>query len=148
MFQSIPQTTRSWSNSDKIILALVIIEVLLVTTAMIPPQIWSRLLPGTPTATQNGPFPAALAPVITTIIYLFPTFIGFLSRHWQRALLFATLPAWLGLGVFLIAASTQMGAFYAVSSERVAANVAILELFAALGGIGWLIRHLVKNKIQ
>lgn len=126
------------------VIGMVIIETILVTMALIPAQLWTRLLPHSTGAALNGPFPAVVAPVITALIYLLPTFIGVLSRSWQRALLFATLPAWLGLGTFVIAATFKVGAFYLVSSDHVTANVSVLELFAALGGIGWLARHLLK----
>ncbi len=128
--------------------ALVIVETWLVILALIPAQQWARLIPGSANAALNGPFPAPLAPIITAFIYLLPTAIGLLCRSWQRALLFASLPAWLGLGGFLIAATSKVGAFYIVSSDHVTANVSVLELFAALGGIGWLARHLFSSRIQ
>ena len=70
--------------------------------------------------------------------------IGFLCRSWQRALLYATIPAWIGLGLFVVAATFKVGAFYLVAPAQVTANISVLELFAALGGIGWLARHLFK----
>jgi len=73
-----------------------------------------------------------------------PTLIGFLCRAWQRALLYASRPAWFSLGLFLVAATSKIGAFYLVSPDHVTANVSILELFALLGGIGWLGRHIFK----
>jgi len=48
------------------------------------------------------------------------------------------------LGLFLVAATFKIGAFYLVSADHVTANVSVLELFAALGGIGWLGRFLLK----
>jgi hypothetical protein len=84
--------------------------------------------------------------VITLLIYLIPTAIGFLCRSWQRALFFATLPAWIGLGLFVTAATLKVGAFYLVSADHVTANVSVLELFAALGSIGWLGRHFFKSR--
>jgi hypothetical protein len=103
-------------------------------------------LPGTPSAALDGPFPPKIAPVISALLYLLPTIIGFLSRSWQRALLSATLPAWIGLGAFLVAATFKIGAFYLVSADHVTANVSILELFAALGALGWLGRHIFRLK--
>jgi len=128
------------------VIGLTVFETILVTLALVPPQEWTRLLPGSTSAALDGPFPAALAPIIPALLYLVPTLIGFLSRSWQRALLFATLPAWIGLALFVIAAATKVGAFYLVSSTQVTSNVSVLELFAALGGIGWLARHLFKLK--
>jgi hypothetical protein len=138
------QLKRNWRTLDNAVIGMVIVETLLVTMALIPAQLWTRLLPHATDAALNGPFPAAIAPLITALIYLLPTFIGLLSRSWQRALLYATLPAWLGLGAFVIAATFKVGVFYLVSSDHVTANVSVLELFAALGGIGWLLRYLLK----
>ena len=128
------------------VIGLTVFETILVTLALVPPQEWTRLLPGSTSAALDGPFPAALAPIIPALLYLVPTLIGFLCRSWQRALLFATLPAWIGLALFVMAAASKVGAFYLVSSTQVTSNVSVLELFAALGGIGWLARHLFKLK--
>lgn len=126
--------------------SLVVLEIILVLLALVPAQLWTRLLPNFSNAALDGPFPPSIAPVVTLLLYLLPTIIGFLCRSWQRALLFATLPAWLGLGAFLVAATFKIGAFYLVSSDHVTANVSILEMFAALGVIGWLIRSIFKLK--
>ena len=127
-----------------LVICMVVVETILVTMALVPPLLWTRLLPGSSSAALYGPFPPILAPVIPAIIYLVPTAVGFLCRSWQRALLYATLPAWIGLGLFVIAASFKVGAFYLVSPTQVTANVSTLELFAALGAIGWLGRFLFK----
>ncbi len=129
-----------------LIISLVVIEAFLVTLALVPAQLWTRVLPTMPSAALDGPFPPTLAPIITGLLYIVPAIIGFLSRGWQRALLLATLPAWIGLGIFLIAATFKVGAFYLVSVDHVTANVSVLELFAALGAIGWLGRSLFKLK--
>ncbi len=144
MSQSSTSLAKTVKNVDILLIALIVIETLLVTTAMVPLQLWTRILPASSNTTLNGPYPAYLAPVISALIYFIPTIIGFLSRHWQRALLFATLPAWLALGAFVIAATFKVGAFYLVSTSDVTANVSVLELFAVLGAIGWLARHLFK----
>jgi hypothetical protein len=128
-----------------LVIALVIIETLLVTLALVPAQLWTRLLPQSSSAALDGPFSSSIAPVITALLYLLPTAIGFLTRSWQRALLYATLPAWIGLGLFVIAATSKVGAFYLISVDHVTANVSILELFAALGGIGWLGRSIFRR---
>ncbi len=122
-------------------LGLVVLETLLVTLALVPAQLWTRLLPQSPSAALDGPFPARIAPVITLLIYVTPTVIGFLCKRWQQALLYATLPVWIALGLFVVAATSKVGAFYLLSTDHVAANVSTLELFLALGGIGWLARH-------
>lgn len=125
-----------------LVIGLIVLETILVTLALVPPQLWTRLLPNSETAALDGPFPPVLAMVVPVLLYLIPTTIGFLCRSWQRALLFATLPAWIGLGLLVIAATSKVGAFYLVAPTQVMANVSVLELFAALGGIGWLARHL------
>ena len=104
---STPQET-AMSVERKItilVIALVFIETVLVSLALVPAQFWTRLLPQTSSAALDGPFPPLLAPGITLLLYVLPTIIGFLCRSWQRALLLATLPAWLGLGAFVVAAT-------------------------------------------
>jgi len=128
------------------VIGLSAFETIVVTLALVPPSLWTQLLPGSTSASIDGPFPTTLAPIIAALLYLVPALIGFLSRSWQRALLFATLPACIGLGLFVIAAATRVGAFYLVSTAQVTSNASVLELFAALGGIGWLARHLFKLK--
>ncbi len=129
-----------------IVITLIVVETLLVLTALVPPQLWTRLLPQAPDAALDGPYPPVIAPVITALLYLVPTATGLMCRSWQRALLYATLPAWIGLGVFLVLATFKIGAFYLVSTDHVLGNVGLLELFAALGGIGWLGRHIFKQQ--
>lgn len=133
------EQNKRWSM---LVIGLVVLETILVTLALVPAQLWTRLLPNSPGAALDGPFPPVIAMVVPVLLYLVPTAIGFLCRSWQRALLFATLPAWIGLGLFVIAATSKVGAFYLVAPTQVVANVSVLELFAALGGIGWLARHL------
>ena len=135
---------KKWSRLTILLISLVILETILVSLALVPAQLWTRILPDSSSAAQDGPFPAVIAPVITGLLYLTPAIIGLLCRSWQRALLCATLPAWFGLGLFVIAATFKVGAFYLVASDHVTANVSVLELFAALGAIGWLMRPLVK----
>ena len=135
---------KNWSLWTISLTCLVILETMLVCLALVPAQLWTRLLPQSSSAGLDGPFPALIAPGITALLYVAPTIIGFLCRSWQRALLWATLPAWIGLGLFVTLATFKVGAFYLISSDHVTANVSVLELFAALGGIGWLARSLVK----
>ena len=144
MLHSTTTDTEREKRLTMIVICIVIIETILVTMALVPAQLWTRLLPETTSAALYGPFPPILAPVIPALLYLFPTVIGFLTRRWQLALLYATLPAWIGLGLFVIAASFKVGAFFLVSPTQVTANVSTLELFAALGAIGWLGRFVFK----
>jgi hypothetical protein len=127
-----------------LVIGIVILETILVSLALVPAQLWTRIFPNSSSAALDGPFPPVIAPVITALLYLMPTLIGFLCGSWQRALLFATLPVWFGLGLFVVTATFKVGPFYLVASDHVTANVSVLELFAALGAIGWLIRSLVK----
>src|SRR6266702_4443949 len=128
-----------------LVIGMVIVETILVTMALVPALLWTRLLPGSTSAALYGPFPPILAPIIPALLYLVPTAVGFLCRSWQRALLYATLPAWIGLGIFVIAATFKVGIFYLLSTDHVTANVSVLELFAALGGIGWLGRYIIRR---
>jgi len=114
-----------------LVIGLVAIETLLVLLALAPPQLWTRLLPQTTSAALDGPFPPVIAPVISAVLYLVPTVTGFLCRSWQQALLYSTIPAWVGLGCFVIAATFKVGAFYLISVDHV-----------TLGGIGWLGRSI------
>ena len=146
MLQSCITQVQAKKRSHRTILliGMVVLETVLVSLALVPTQLWTRILPDSSSAALDGPFPPVIAPAITVLLYLVPTIIGFLCRSWQRALLCATLPAWCGLGLFVTAATFKVGAFYLVAGDHVTANVSVLELFAALGGIGWLARSLVK----
>jgi hypothetical protein len=144
MIHSGTASSMQEKRMSMVVIGLVIFDTILVTMALVPAQLWTRLLPGSTNAALDGPFPPILAPIIPALLYLVPTAIGFLSRSWQRALLYATLPAWIGLGLFVIAATYKVGAFYLISPAQVTANVSILELFAALGAIGWLGRYIFK----
>ncbi len=134
---SVPKSAQD-KRRTILVLALVLLETLLVTLVLVPPQLWTHLLPNAPDAAQDGPFPAGVAMLIPPLLYILPTLVGFLCRNWQQALFYATLPAWIGLGLFVTAANFKVGIFYLVAPDSVAGNVSILELFAALGGIGWL----------
>src|SRR6266702_7898888 len=144
MIHSSTTNTEREKRLAMLVICMVIVETILVTMALVPPLLWTRLLPGSTSAALYGPFPPILAPIIPALLYLVPTVIGFLCRSWQRALLYATIPAWIGLGLFVVAAASKVGAFYLVAPAQVTANISVLELFAALGGIGWLARHLFK----
>lgn len=131
-----------------LILSMVALETLLTTLTLAPAQLWVRLLPQAGNAALSGPFPAPVAPLITALLYLLPTLIGFFSQNWQRALLYATLPGWIGLGLFLIAATSKVGIFYMLSADHVTANVSVLEFYALLGGLGWLARNLFRVELK
>jgi hypothetical protein len=126
------------------ITCLIAIEMALVMMGLVPAQLWTRLLPQSSASALDGPIPPVIAPIVTALLYFIPSIVGFLCSSWQRALLYATLPAWIGLGIFLIAATFKIGIFYLVSADHVTAQTSMLEMFAMLGGIGWLGRHLFK----
>jgi hypothetical protein len=128
------------------VLFLVLLETILVGLALVPAQEWTKLLPNSPNAAQNGPFPSSVAVIVPILLYIVPTLVGFLCRNWQHALFYATLPAWIGLGLFITAASFKVGIFYLVAADSVSANVSILELFAVLGGLGWLAQSIFKPR--
>ena len=90
-----------------LLMGMVLIETLLVALALVPAQLWTRILANSPSAALDGPFPPTIAPVITVLLYIIPTAIGFFSRTWQRALLYATLPAWIGLGAFVAVSDSK-----------------------------------------
>ena len=144
--QNTAQSMAKERRRTILVLALVVIETLLVMSALVPAQFWTRFLPNSTSAALDGPFPPVVAPIITLLLYVLPTVIGFLCPGWQKAVLYATLPAWFGLGVFLVAATFKIGPFYLVSADHVVANVSLLELFAALGALGWLGRFILKSK--
>ena len=127
-----------------IVIVLIILETILVATALVPTQVWTHFLPRSTNTFLDGPYPFSIGPVIITFLYLLPIIIGFLCRDWQRALLYATFPLWVGLGTFLVLGSFKIGIFYLVTSEHIVANMNLLELFAALGILGWLARNLFK----
>jgi hypothetical protein len=128
------------------VLLLVLLEILLVGLALVTPQEWTKLLPNSPGAALDGPFPHSVAVIVPVLLYVIPTLVGFLCRNWQHALFYATLPAWIGLGLFITAASFKVGIFYLVAADSVSANVSILELFAVLGGLGWLARSIFQPR--
>lgn len=94
----------------------------------------------------DGPFPTATAPIITAIFYLAPFGCGLLARRWDVAIFAATLPAWLSLGLYTIAASTQNGIFAFTRGDQPTYLVGTLELFAALGAFGWIMRRIFTTK--
>lgn len=113
---------------------LVAADVLLLLVAVVPQSIWANY--GYP----NGPIPHTLSPVVAGLFYVLPSLIGALCRRWIPAVVLATLPAWLDLGAFAIAAAGRVGPFYLAQDIHAASTVGTLELFAALGALGWLAR--------
>jgi hypothetical protein len=110
--------------------------------ALIPQSIWSNL--GYP----SGPIPKALAPVVAGAFYLLPTLTGALCHRWKLAIVLATLPAWLDLGIFAIAAAGHIGPFYLAMDPHAVNTVGTLELFAVLGALGWLAQSSLRSLLK
>lgn len=117
--------------------AAIAVEVLLLLIALVPQSIWASH--GFP----NGPIPTRAAPLVAGAFYVLPAVTGLLSRRWQAAVVLATLPAWLDLGLFAIAAAPRIGPYYLAVEPHAVSTVGTLELFAVLGALGWLARPLV-----
>jgi hypothetical protein len=136
--------TRARANAAQIArvlsLALLVIavggEILLLLVALVPQTIWAAH--GYP----NGPIPLKLAPLVAGVFYILPSLTGALCRRWQTAVVLATLPAWLDLGLFAVGASAggHIGPFYLAQEPHSTSAVGTLELFVALGALGWLAR--------
>jgi hypothetical protein len=121
-----------------IALGLVIgLEMLLLLVSLVPDTVWASH--GWP----SGPIPAPLFPLTAGLFYLLPALIGGLCRHWQAAIFLATLPAWVDLGIFAVAAAARVGPFYLAQEAQAGGTVSTLELFAALGVFGWLARYFI-----
>jgi hypothetical protein len=116
---------------------VIALEVVLLLIALVPQSVWAdRGLP-------DGPIPLAMTPLVAGLFYVLPSLTGLLSRRWQAAVVLATLPAWLDLGVFAMAAATRIGPYYLAVEPHAVSTVGTLELFAALGALGWLARPLL-----
>ena len=131
--------TRSRITPITILLGLVlalcvVADIGLLLVALVPQSIWQTH--GYP----NGPIPHSLTPVVAGLFYVLPSVIGLLSRRWQVAIVLSTLPAWLDLGAFAVAVATRFGPFYLAQDVHSMSTVGTLELFAALGALGWLTR--------
>ena len=116
------------------LIASVLSEIILLLIALVPQSVWATH--GYP----NGPIPNTLAPLVAGAFYILPALTGALCRRWQLAIVLATLPAWIDLGVFAIAAAGHIGPFYLVIDPHAVSTVGTLELFAVLGALGWLAR--------
>ena len=112
--------------------ASVLAEAALLLIALVPPGVWANY--GYPA----GPIPNSLSPLIAGAFYLLPLLAGMLCRRWHVAIILATFPAWLDLGVFAIAAAKRIGPFYLVQDPHTVNTVSTLELFGILGLLGWL----------
>lgn len=110
--------------------------------ALVPQSIWASH------GLADGPIPRSLSPVVAGAFYVLPVVIGLLCRRWQAAVVLATLPAWLDLGLFAVAAATRVGPFYLATDPHAVSTVGTLELFAVLGALGWLARGVVRGALD
>jgi hypothetical protein len=124
-------------------LGLVIgLETLLLLVSLVPDTVWASH--GWP----SGPIPAPLFPLTAGLFYLLPALTGSFCRRWQAAIVMATLPAWVDLGVFAVAAAARVGPFYLAQEAQAGGTVSTLELFAALGVFGWLARYVILGVVK
>jgi hypothetical protein len=119
----------------RLLAGVVGVECLLLLIALVPATVWARL--GHPA----GPIPAPLEPAVAGLFYLLPGLTGLLSRRWTAAIALATMPAWLDLGIFAVAAAPRVGPFYLAQEPHAAGSVGTIELFAVLGLLGWIVRR-------
>jgi hypothetical protein len=112
--------------------ACVAVQCVLLLVSLTPQTTWAAF--GFP----DGPIPTVLSPLVAGLFYALPAVTGALSRRWQVAIVLATFPAWLDLGVFSIAAAQRLSPFYIAQDPHASGAVGLLELFAALGALGWL----------
>ena len=131
------QLSRGQTAVIVVTVLAVVIETLLLLTAVVPTSIWAAH--GFP----DGPIPAKLYPVAAVVFYVLPTATGALCRRWPVAVALATLPAWVDLAAFAVAASPKVGPFYVVFPDHAINTVGTLELFAIMGALGWLGRTAV-----
>jgi len=129
-----PLVNRQRHIRRGVLIAAVACEMVLLLVALVPQDVWANH--GYP----GGPLPASLSPLVAGLFYLLPALTGMLCSRWQMALVLATLPAWLDLGIFAIAAASKIGPFYLVLDPHAVSTVGTLELFAVLGALGWLAR--------
>lgn len=126
-------------NTRQLVVALlglaVGLQTVLLLISLVPATIWTNM-----GQSADGPIPHSLYWLTAGLFYTLPAATGALCRRWQVAVVLATLPAWVDLGVFSVAAASRLGPFYVVQGSNAADNVGTLELFAALGALGWLAR--------
>ncbi len=70
MFQSGVASPQTEKRIYYTVIGLTAFETIVVTLALVPPQLWTRLLPGSSSASLDGPFPPVLAPIIADLFKL------------------------------------------------------------------------------
>jgi hypothetical protein len=131
---------RRWEVLRHIVLTVAVAsETTLLLIALVPANEWARL------GESADPIPATLAPIVAALFYLLPALTGVCCRRWQMAVVLATLPVWLDLGIFVVAASGRTGPFYIAQAANSGGVASTFELFAALGAFGWLVSFVLSG---
>lgn len=116
-----------------LLVAAVGIQIVLLLISLVPATIWTDM-----GQSADGPIPHSLYWLTAGLFYVLPAATGALCRRWQVAVVLAALPAFVDLGAFAVAAASRLGPFYVVQGTNAANTVGTLELFSALGALGWL----------
>lgn len=127
-------STREWLIRATLGLTLAV-QCVLLLISLVPANEWVNL-----GQSPDGPIPHSLSWLVAGIFYVAPALIGALCRRWQVAVVLAALPAFLDLAIFAVAAASRLGPFYLAQDQHAPYTVGTLELFAALGALGWLAR--------
>jgi hypothetical protein len=114
---------------------VLVVESALLLISLVPPTEWANL-----GQSPDGPIPHSLNWFVAGFFYVAPALIGALCRRWQVAVVLAALPAFLDLAIFAVAAASRLGPFYLAQDQHAPYTVGTLELFVALGALGWLAR--------
>src|SRR2546421_10348278 len=75
--QDTAQSMAKGRRRTILVLGLVVIETLLVMSALVPAQFCTRFFPNSNSAALDGPFLAVVALIITLLLYILPIVIGF-----------------------------------------------------------------------
>jgi len=99
-----------------------------------------------------------IAAVLGAVTFALPAVIGLFSRTWRSALVLAVLPWWIAviahagtlltpfIGLGGIAQGGRFDAPFWLSAAHLPLLLASLALFAALGILGWLARHVLTGE--
>jgi len=150
---------RARANIGLIPLALAAVQtiVLYLTTSSVP--ILSAVYGCSSLCGSGGQrFVPLIAAIFGIAIFALPTVIGAFSRTWRGALVLAVLPWWIAviahagtlltpfIGLGGIAQGGRFDAPFWLSAAHLPLLLASLALFAALGILGWLARHVLTGE--
>jgi hypothetical protein len=125
-----------------LLVGMVACQAVLLMISLVPQTVWTQF------GYASAPIPPALAPATAALFYILPTASGALARRWTAAVALATLPAWLDLGLFAVIAAPRYGPFYLVQEPHASNTAGTLELFAALGVLGWIAIRTLREGIR